>query len=133
MNLSQRKELASKVLGVGKNRIVFVKENLPEIKEAITRMDIVDLYKSGAIQIREIRGRKKIVKRKNRRRVGKIKKKVNSQKKEYVLVTRKLRSFVRGLLRSGNVDREKVRKIRKQIRARKFRSKRHLKESLEEL
>ena len=74
MNLTKRKVLAAKGLKVGKNRIIFVKEHLSEIKEAITRMDIQDLHKNGAIQIREVKGRKKIEKRRNRRRVGKVKK-----------------------------------------------------------
>ena len=133
MNLTKRKELAAKVLKVGKNRIIFVEGHLAEIKEAITRMDIQDLHKSGAIQIREISGRKKIVKRKNRRRTGKIKKNVNTRKADYVIITRKLRAFVRGLVRTGAIDKERNREIRKQIRSRKFKSKRHLKESLEEL
>lgn len=133
MQLAKKKELAAKVLKVGKNRIVFAKEHLPEIKEAITRMDMMDLHKSGAIQIKEVKGRKKIIKRKNRRRVGKIKKKVNTRKAEYVIITRKLRKFVRGLVRTGAIDKERNREVRKQIRARKFKSKRHLKDSLEEL
>jgi len=133
MNLAKRKELAAKVLKVGKNRIVFVKENLAEIKEAITRMDIIDLHKSGAIQIKEIKGRKKIVKRKHRRRTGKIKGNVKTRKAEYVIITRKLRKFVRGLVRSGKVGKERNSELRKEIRARGFKSKRHLKESLEEL
>lgn len=133
MQLSKKKNLAAKVLKVGKNRIVFVKEHLPEIKEAITRMDILDLQKSGAIRIKEIKGRKKITKRKNRRRVGKVKNKVNNRKAEYVIITRKLRKFVRGLVRTGAVDKKRNREIRRQIRARKFKSKRHLKENLEEL
>ena len=133
MNLTKRKELAAKVLKVGKNRIIFVEGHLAEIKEAITRMDIHDLHKGGAIQIKEVKGRKKIVKRKNRRRTGKIKKNVNTRKAEYVIITRKLRTFVRGLVRTGAIDKERNREIRKQIRSRKFKSKRHLKESLEEL
>ena len=133
MNLAKRKELAAKVLGVGKNRIIFAKENLLEIKEAITRMDIVDLHKSGAIKIREVSGRKKIVRRKHRRRTGKIKGNVSNRKAEYVIITRKLRKFVRGLVRTGKIGRDRNREIRKEIRARKFKSKRHLKESLEEL
>lgn len=133
MNLTKRKALAAKVLKVGKNRIIFVKEHLSEIKEAITRMDIQDLHKSGAIQIREVKGRKKIEKRKNRRRVGKVKKNVNTRKSEYVIITRKLRTFVRGLVRTGAIDKERNREIRRQIRSRKFKSKRNLKESLEEL
>jgi large subunit ribosomal protein L19e len=133
MNLAKKKDLAAKVLGVGKGRIIFIESRLPEVKEAITRMDILDLHKSGAIRVREVNGRKKIIKRKNRRRVGKIKNKVNTRKAEYVTITRKLRKFVRGLVRVGAIDKERNQDIRKQIRARKFKSKRHLKESLEEL
>ena len=133
MNLTRKRDLAAKVLKVGKGRICFAEDRLTEIKEAITRMDIADLHKSGAITIKEVKGRKKIVKRKNRRRVGKIKMPVNKRKAEYVIITRKLRKFVRGLVRTGAIDKEKNHELRKQIRARKFRSKRQLKEKLEEL
>ncbi|NPE27116.1 hypothetical protein HNV12_03890 [Methanococcoides sp. SA1] len=132
MNLTKKKELAAKVLGVGKGRIIFAEGRLTEIKEAISRMDIQDLHKSGAIMIRDVKGRKKIVKRKHRRRTGKIKCKVNVRKKEYVIITRKLRGFVRGLFRTGKIDNEKRIELRKQIRSRKFKSKRQLKEHLEE-
>jgi large subunit ribosomal protein L19e len=133
MQLTKKKELASKVLGVGKGRILFSESNLSEIKEAITRQDIVDLYKSGAIQIKEVKGRKKIVKRKNKRRTGKIKKKVNRSKQEYVIITRKLRSHLKHLSKTAVIDKENYRKMRKMIRARKLKSKRHLKEMVEEL
>jgi len=132
MNLAKKKELAAKVLKVGKNRIVFMEGHLDEIKEAITRLDILDLYKARVIQIKEVNGRKKIVRRRHRRRTGKIKKKVNTQKKEYVIITRKLRAFVRGLVRTGAIDKREKKEIRKQIRARKFKNKRHLKDSLKE-
>lgn len=131
MQLAKKKDLAAKVLKVGKGRIVFAEGRLNEIKEAISRMDIIDLHKSGAIIIREVSGRKKIVKRKNRRRVGKIKQTVNNRKAEYVIITRKLRAFVRGAFRAGKIDAEEKREIRKQIRSRKFKSKRQLKEHLE--
>lgn len=133
MNLAKKRELAAKVLKVGKGRIVFMKKHLSEIKEAITRVDIQDLHKSGAIQIKEVRSRKKIVMRKNRRRGGKVKNKINNRKAEYVIITRKLRKLVRGFVRLGVIDKDKNREIRRQIRGRKFRSKRHLKESLEGL
>jgi len=131
MQLAKKKELAAKVLKVGKGRIVFAESRLNEVKEAISRMDILDLHKSGAISIRDVKGRTKIVKRKNRRRTGKIKQTVNTRKAEYVIITRKLRTFVRGLFRTGKINAEEKQEIRKQIRARKFRSKRQLKEHLE--
>lgn len=131
MQLAKKKELAAKVLKVGKGRITFTEGRLTEIKEAISRMDILDLHKAGAITIKEVKGRKKIVKRKNRRRIGKIKQNVNTRKAEYVIITRKLRAYVRGAFRIGKINAEEKQEIRKQIRARKFRSKRQLKEHLE--
>lgn len=133
MNLAKKKELAAKVLGVGKNRIGFISSHLPEIKEAITRQDIIDLQKAGAIQVKEVSGRKKLVKRKNRRRKGKIKRPVNQTKKDYVIITRKLRTFLKHLSKTGKIDQEKHAIARKRVRARKFKSKRHLNESLGEL
>ena len=130
MNLRNKKELAAKVLGVGKNRVCFMEDSLTEIKEAITRQDIVDLNKAGAIQIKDVAGRKKIVKRKNRRRTGKVKKKVNNRKQEYVIITRKLRTYLKFLSKTGKVDREQYQEVRKQIRARKYKSKRDMKERL---
>lgn len=133
MQLAKKKELAAKVLKVGKNRVIFIEGHTAEIKEAITRQDILDLQTSGAIQVRDVNGRKTIVKRKHRRRTGKVKMKVNNRKQEYVTITRKLRAFTRGLVRTGAIDKDKNKSIRRMIRARRFKSKRHLKESLEEL
>ena len=64
MNLGKKKKLSAKALEVGKERIVFLKPRLDEIKEAITRQDIKDLEKEGAIIIKGIKGRKKISKKK---------------------------------------------------------------------
>ena len=131
MQLAKKKMLASKVLGVGKERVIFLEEHLAEIKEAITRQDILDLHKSGAIKIREVNGRKKAEVRKNRRRTGKIKKKVNNKKQEYVIITRKLRKFLKHLLKTDKIDNETYRNSRKMIRSKKFKSRRHLRDSLE--
>jgi large subunit ribosomal protein L19e len=133
MNLSNKKALAAKVLEVGKGRIIFSEENLSEIKEAITRQDIVDLYKSGAISIREIKGRRTNEKRKRIRKTGKVKKKVKQDKREYIIMTRKLRTYSKFLHKTDKIDAEKHQKIRRMIRAKKFKSKRHLNEMLEEI
>ena len=55
MNLRKKKILAAKALKVGKERIIFLKPRLEEIKEAITKQDIKDLYKEGAIKIKEVK------------------------------------------------------------------------------
>jgi len=131
MQLAKKKALAAKTLNVGKDKIVFV--NVNEIKEAITRQDIMDLYHSGAIKIKESIGRRKKIKRNNRRRTGKIKKKVDVSKKEYVVLTRKLRKYIKFLLKTKSIDNQKYKNIRKMIRAKKFKSKRHLNEIMGEI
>jgi large subunit ribosomal protein L19e len=133
MNLTNKKELASRALGVGKNRIIFNQENLKDIKEAITKQDIKDLYSDGVIEIKPIKGRKKIVRRKTKRGPGKIKKKVNVRKQTYVKITRKLRTYVSRLKALGVVDLELSKSLRKKIRTRAFRSKAHLKEYIEKI
>ena len=133
MQLAKKKALAAKVLGIGKERVVFVKGNMAEIKEAITRQDILDLHKSGAIKVKEISGRKVIVKRKHRRGVGKVKKRVNKKKQVYVKLTRKLRTNLRSLLKIDKITTDQYRTARKMIRASKFKSKRHMNESLGEI
>lgn len=131
MNLLNKKKLAAKTLGVGMGRIEFNINRLEEIKEAITRQDIKDLVKGGAIKIKEPKGRKKNVKRKQRRRAGKIKLKVNSRKQEYVKITRKLRRYIKSLKDQEKITKEKHIDLRKQIRNRIYKSKRHLRESLQ--
>ncbi len=129
MNLKNKKQLASKVLGAGKDRVYFNPVSLKQVSEAITRQDILDLKESGAIYVKEMKGRKKIVKRKHKRGVGKVKKRVNKTKKNYVMLTRKLRACAKVMKRRGQIDSGKHREIRKGIKASKFKSKRHLMES----
>lgn len=131
VNLNKKKELAAKTLKVGKNRLHFDQDHLADIKEAITRQDIKDLYAEGIITIKPIKGRKKIVKRKTRRGPGKIKKTVNKRKQVYVKITRKLRAYLTELKKLGVINRELYIDLRKKIRMRTFRSKAHLKEYLE--
>lgn len=128
MNLAKKKLLASRTLNVGKSRIVFVKTRVDEIKEAITKQDIRDLHKEGAIVIKEIKGRKTVVKRKRKRNDGKVKKRVNKTKTEYVRLTRKLREYVLALKKDGRVSNEEFKDIRKKIKNRYFKSRSHLKD-----
>jgi len=128
MQLNKKKELAARCLKVGKARIIFNKERLDEIKEAITKQDIRDLFKDKAIIIKEIRGRRTIVRRKTRRREGSIKKKVNKRKKEYMILTRKLRAYIAKLKKKGILTREPYRQLRKEIRTKEIRSLANMKE-----
>jgi large subunit ribosomal protein L19e len=125
MNLEKKKILASKVLGVGKNRIMFLEPRLDEIKEAITRQDIRDLQKDGAIVIKNIKGRK--TKRKRRSRsVGNLRKNIKNRKRNYVSLTRKLRKHVSELKNQGKLSKEEITEFRKRIRNKEFRSKNNL-------
>lgn len=128
MNLKQKKSLAARALKVGKERIVFLKSRLEEIKEAITKQDIKDLVKEKAIVIKNIQGKKKIIKRKHKRGTGKIKIKVKTRKQDYVIMTRKLRGYVAEMKKQGKLSPEEVTEIRKKIRNKDFKSKAHLKE-----
>ncbi len=128
MNLEKKKNLAVRALGVGKKRIVFLTPRIDEIKEAITKQDIRDLKEEGAIIIKDVKGKKKVEKRKRRRGSGKVRKKVNIRKKQYVIMTKKLRTYIVGLVKSGQINKEDATDMRKKIRNKFFRSKAHMKE-----
>lgn len=130
MKLENKRALAARTLEVGKGRITFNAERLSEIKEAITKKDIKDLKESGAIYIKEKKGRKKVRKRKTRRRTGSIKKKVNTRKKDYVTMTRKLRAYLSNMKKRKAISAEDLMELRKEIRARDFRSLAHMKERI---
>ena len=130
MNLRRKKELAARSLKVGKKRVSFVGARIDEIKEAITKQDIKDLHKEGAIILKETKGKKKTNKKKSKG-PGSVRKKINTRKKDYVTMTRKLRGYVKELKKRGNISDDEVKDIRKKIRNRSFRSKSHLRDSLE--
>jgi len=130
MNLKKKKALAAHTLGVGKARIIMNEERLLEIKEAITRQDIRDLFANKSISIKPVKGRMKKQKRRTRRRFGSIKKKIKRGKYHYVIRTRKFRAYIKELLDQEKITKEQYKKLRKQIRASMFRSKAHLKEIL---
>jgi len=125
MNLGKKKALAARTFGVGLERIEFSKPRLEEIKEAITKQDIRDLHKDGAIKIKNVKGRKTIVKKKKKRTAGNVRKKVNQRKKEYVIITRKLRKYIAGI--KSKLTEQERKDIRKKIRNRFFKSQNHLK------
>lgn len=127
-NLAKRKELAAKVLGVGKNRILFDSMRIAEIKEAITKQDIRDLYADGAISIKEKAGKRRKEKRKTRRGPGKIKRTVRDTKMEYVILVRKLRNYLNELRKHNKLTKEEFLDLRKKIKSGIFKNKAHLKD-----
>lgn len=129
MDLSKKKKLVKRLLGVGEARIVFLESKMDEIKDAITKQDIRDLQKSGAILIKEVKGRK-FTEKSKRRDVGNVKKKVNKRKRRYVDTTRKMRAYLKGIDPSLKISKEEIKNIRKKIKNKEFRSKAHLRESI---
>lgn len=132
MNLGKKKELAKRTFGIGKDRIIFVGSRLEDIKEAITKQDIRDLRRDGAIIIKEVGGRKKI-RSKRSRGAGNIRKGTKVKKRDYIILTRKLRKHAAEMKRSGKLSKENLDDVRKKIRNKAFRSKAHLKEHLGEI
>lgn len=130
MDLSKKKQLAARTLRVGVERIRFNSNSINEIKEAITKQDIRDLVVSKAIFINEVRGRKSNSPRK-RRRAGSIRMRPNSRKKDYMTLTRKLRSYLSEIRKHGSISNEEFLKLRKGVRSKNFRNKAHLKEHIQ--
>ncbi len=128
MNLRSKKQLAANTFGVGKSRIMFVNERIEEIKEAITKQDMRNLLQDGAIIIKEVKGRSKNVGKKKKRKFSKRRKNVNTRKKDYVILTRKLRKLISDRKKKGEINKEEEKKLRNRIRNKMFKSKAHLKE-----
>jgi len=130
MKLENKKPLIARTLGVGKGRILLNTSRLDEIKQAITKQDIRDLVSSGAIKIKEKKGRKVNVKRTTRRRAGSLRKKVKNSKRVYITLTRKLRAHLSSLKSKGKITPESFKKLRQEIRASSFKSLSHMKEKI---
>ena len=130
MNLRKKKMLAAKTLGVGKNKISFVKSRIEEIKEAITKQDIRDLHNEGAILIRQATGRKKILRKRKKISSGNVRKKVKERKRKYIIMTRKLRRHLKEWSRKKGSPRIQMETVRKKIRNKEFKNKFNLNEYL---
>ncbi|MCX6748094.1 MAG: hypothetical protein NT076_00660 [Candidatus Pacearchaeota archaeon] len=90
MNLSKKKKLIARTLGVGAERVILDNSSLVEIKQAITRQDIRELLTQGVIRIKEVKGRRANEPR-GRRRAGSVRKKIKRDKKNYIIKMRKIR------------------------------------------
>ncbi len=121
MKLNKKKELVARAMGIGKARIVFNVNRLNEIKDSLTHQDIRVLIKDGAIKIRDIKGRRKIIKKKRRRGQGRIKKKIK-EKNRYGKLVRKLRKYLGQLKKKGVTSSSERASLRKEIRANKFKN-----------
>ena len=60
MNLKLQKELASKITGVGKSRIVINSAEADKVKEAITKADVRDLIDQKVITIKAAKSNSRV-------------------------------------------------------------------------
>lgn len=128
MKLGKKKALSVRALKVGGKRITFLHSRLDEIKDAITKQDIKDLQKDGAIIIKDVGGQKKKEMKRKKRGPGNVKKKVKKRKQEYVKITKKLRKYVSEMKQQKKLSNEEISDIRNKIRNRVFKNKGHLRE-----
>ncbi|MEK6878743.1 MAG: hypothetical protein AABY22_04000, partial [Nanoarchaeota archaeon] len=98
-----------------------------------TKTDIKDLLREGSIRIKEVSVRKAINKRNRKRSYGKIKKKIKLRKREYVIITRKLRRYIKTLSVKGKIKIVDYKLLRKKIRNKEFRSLGQFKDYIKEL
>lgn len=128
-----KKSLAARALGVGAGRILFNTARLAEIKEAITKQDIRDLVKDGAIFVREPQGRHGKKERKQRRREGSFRKNVSTKKNDYMMFVRSARRFIAHAVLLGEITPEQSSKLRKEIKARRITMKSALRDRIKEI
>ncbi len=133
MKLDKKKALAARIFNVSKSRILFIEPRLDEIKEAITKEDIRNLRADGAIIIKPIKAKRAMKRRKAKKGAGNIKKHAKNKKKEYIILTRKLRNHIQELKNKNLITKKQIFDIRKKIRNRYFKSKFQLKEYLSTL
>ncbi len=140
-DLRVQRRLAAEILKVGINRIVFDRNRLKEISEAVTREDIKRLIEEGAIKARKekgiSRGRvREREKKKRKRGHGKRKGKKTARyprKKMWINKIRAQRRILKELRDKGVLDRKTYRKLYLMAKGGYFRSKAHLLEYVKQM
>jgi len=136
-NLKLQKKLASKALKAGKGRVKLDSGMAEELKEAITKLDIKDLAKEGAIEVLPVkavsrhRARKRHLQKKKGRQRGHGKRKgkatARTPKKEvWMNKIRGMRKELKVFKEGGALDKETYRTLYRKAKGGFFRSKRHM-------
>ncbi len=143
MELKVQKRLAAQILKCSEKKIVFNPERLDEIKEAITKVDIRNLIKDGAIirkpSIGVSRGRARInkIQRSKGGRRGHGSRKGTRTAREpgkirWINHVRLQREFIKQLKTNKIMDNKIYRDLYMKIKGGFFRNKRHIKLYMEE-
>ena len=142
VNLKSKKQLVSRIMGVGVNRVRFDSEHLDDIADAITRDDIRSLMTANTITIKSFtgtsRGRAKIKKiQKSKRGTKQGSKKGRKGAREgkkivYVNKVRALRYILRIAKDRKEIDNDIFKSIYKKIGGNTIRNKAHLRTIISE-
>lgn len=143
VNLHAKKQLASRVVGVGVHRVRFDSEHLDDIADAITRDDIRSLITANTISIKSFkgtsRGRAKTKKiQKSKRGVTQGSKKGRKgarvgKKTVYVNKVRALRYILKIAKDRKEITNDVFKTVYKKIRGNTIRNKAHLRIVIEEV
>jgi len=143
VNLHAKKQLASRIVGVGVHRIRFDSEHLDDIADAITRDDIRSLITANTISIKSFkgtsRGRAKIKKiQKSKRGATQGSKKGRKgarvgKKSVYVNKVRALRYILKIAKDRKEITNDVFKIVYKKIRGNTIRNKAHLRTVIEEV
>lgn len=143
MRLKSQKRIASRILKVGSKRVIFNNENLQDVKEAITRLDIRSLIKRGMISskpkigISRFRIRKAIIQKRKGRMKGEGSRKGKKgarlpRKNAWMAKIRVQRGFIKDLKNNGFISTRTYREMYNKSKGGFFRSKRHIKLYMDE-
>ena len=138
MNLTTQKRLAASILKVGLNRVWIDPERMEEVSMAITREGVKQLINDGAIKAKpqkgissyrskKIKEQKKKGKRKGRGSVKGAKNARTPKKQVWMKTIRALRTDLKDMRDSGEIDPTTYRKLYKMAKGGAFRSKSYMK------
>ena len=143
VNLHSKKQLVSRIVGVGVHRVRFDSEHLDDIADAITRDDIRSLITANTISIKSFkgtsRGRAKTKKiQKSKRGVTQGSKKGRKgarvgKKTVYVNKVRALRYILKIAKDRKEITNDVFKTVYKKIRGNTIRNKAHLRTVIEEV
>lgn len=123
MSVVTVRRLAADLLGVGENKIRMKSTEIKRVEEALTRSDILNLIKDGAVYKLQMRGRKKIEK-KARKTAGKKRGRATiNQKREWMTRVRAQRKYLKELINSKTLDKQFKRQVYRKIKSGIFKSK----------
>lgn len=137
MDISTQKEMASDVLGVGKNRVWIDPDRQNEVADAITKQDIRNLIESGVIKKKDKQGtsrgraREKLAQKDKGRKKGDGRRKGShggrkSDKDEWKEKIRALRKELKERRDSGELESSEYRELYDMAKGGFFRNKKHM-------